>query len=78
MAKIHHEVAGAGCDFLHEVNGTIGKNHALVALDDLLVKNKLTLFFGHLGVTWKEHQVKIGGNRYILDRGWHMWTYPQK
>ena len=39
IAKLHHRIANIRKDYLHKINNTISKNHAVVYVEDLQVKN---------------------------------------
>lgn len=70
VQKIHTRIANARKDFLHKTTTTISKNHALVCIEDLQVRNMSRSFRGTLEQPGKKVSQKSGLNRAILDQGW--------
>ena len=70
VQKVHARVVNARKDFLHKISTTIAKNHSMVVMEDLKVKNMTASAKG----TQEEHgrnvRQKAGLNRSILDQGW--------
>ena len=70
VQKVHRQIANARRDFLHKATTTISKNHALVCIEDLQVRNLSRSSKG----TSEQHGIRVrqksGLNRAILDQGW--------
>ncbi|MHB8284372.1 MAG: RNA-guided endonuclease InsQ/TnpB family protein [Caulobacteraceae bacterium] len=72
VAKIHVRVSNARKDFLHKVSTTIAKNHGLVFVEALKVRNMTASAKGTVAEPGKSVRQKAGLNRAILDQGWGM------
>lgn len=72
VQKIHTRVGNARKDFLHKTTTTISKNHALVCVEDLQVRNMSKTAAGTKEHPGKMVRQKSGLNRSILDQGWGM------
>jgi putative transposase len=70
VQKIHAEIANARKDFLHKTTTTISKNHAMVVMEDLEVRNLSRSSRGTSDQPGKNVRQKAGLNRWILDQGW--------
>jgi putative transposase len=70
VQKIHTNIANARKDFLHKVTTTISKNHALVCIEDLQVKNMSKSAQGTVEQPGRKVSQKSGLNLSILDQGW--------
>ena len=70
VQKIHTDIANARKDFLHKTTTVISKNHALVCIEDLQVRNMSRSSKGNREQPGKRVQQKTGLNRAILDQGW--------
>jgi len=70
VAKIQMRVANARKDFLHKRTTTITKNHGMVALEALKVRNMSASAKGTVAEPGKMVRQKAGLNRAILDQGW--------
>jgi putative transposase len=70
VQKIHVRIANARRDFLHKASTTISKNHAIVFVEDLQVKNMSRSAAGTVEQPGKRVRQKAGLNRAILDQGW--------
>jgi len=57
-------------DFLHKTTTAISKNHAMVAVEDLQVRNMSKSAKGNAEKPGKNVAAKAGLNRSILDQGW--------
>ena len=68
--KIHTDIANARKDFLHKTTTVISKNHALVCIEDLQVRNMSKSSKGNSEKHGKMVKQKSGLNRSILDQGW--------
>ena len=72
VQKIHTKIANARKDFLHKTTTTISKNHAIVCIEDLQVRNMSKSASGTSAEPGKRGRQKAGLNRCILDQGWGM------
>lgn len=67
IAKLHHRIANIRKDFLHQSSNDISKNHAVVFVEDLQVKNMSKSSKGTKDQPGKQVAQKSGLNRAILD-----------
>lgn len=70
VRKLHVRIANMRRDFLHKASTAISKNHAIVCIEDLQVKNMTRSAKGTLQQPGKMVRQKRGLNRSILDQGW--------
>jgi putative transposase len=70
VQKVHTKIGNARKDFLHKATTTISKNHALVCIEDLQVRNMSKSAVGTKENPGKNIRQKAGLNRGILDQGW--------
>jgi len=67
LAKVRAQQARRRLDFLHKVTAGIAKTHALVAMEDLTVRNMTASAKGTIEEPGKNVSQKAGLNREILD-----------
>lgn len=70
VQQIHTDIANARKDFLHKTTTTISKNHALVCIENLQIRNMSKSSKGNSEKHGKMVKQKTGLNRAILDQGW--------
>ncbi|CAM3340478.1 transposase [Polaromonas hydrogenivorans] len=70
VQKVHTQIANARKDFLHKTTSAISQNHAMVAIEDLAVRNMSKSAAGNAGKPGKNVAAKSGLNKSILDQGW--------
>jgi putative transposase len=70
VQKVHVQIANARKDFLHKKTVEISKNHAMVAVEDLQIKNMSKSASGNAEKPGKNVAAKSGLNKSILDQGW--------
>lgn len=70
IARLHARIADVRNDFLHKTSTAISKNHAVVVLEDLAVKNMSASAKGIVAQPGRNVRQKSGLNRSILDQGW--------
>jgi putative transposase len=70
ITALHTKIANARNDFLHKTSTTISKNHAIVVMEDLRIKNMSASARGSVEDPGKNVRQKAGLNRSILDQGW--------
>jgi len=70
VQKIHTRIGNARKDFLHKTTTEISKNHAMVAIEDLQVRNMSKSSQGTAEAPGKNVAAKSGLNKSILDQGW--------
>ena len=70
--SIQNKIKNVRLDFLHKETTKIGKNHALVALEELKIKNMSKSAKGTTDNPGKNVKAKSGLNKSILDQGWGM------
>lgn len=71
IQRLHKKVADVRNDFLHKASTTISKNHAVVIMEDLRVKNMSASASGSFERPGRNVRAKSGLNKSILDQGWH-------
>jgi putative transposase len=71
VSKLHIKIAYIRHDYLHQITHTISKNHAMVCVEDLQIKNISKSAGGSLAVPGKNVSAKRGLNKAILDQGWY-------
>ncbi len=72
IQRLHAHIANARLDFLHKTSTIISKNHAIVFVEDLHVKNMSKSAKGTKAHPGKKVRSKSGLNKAILDQGWSM------
>lgn len=72
ITRIHEAIANARLDFLHKTSSQISKNHAMIIVEDLKVKNMSKSAKGDITKPGKNVKAKSGLNKSILDQGWSM------
>jgi putative transposase len=70
VTKIHTHIANIRRDFLHKTTTTISKNHAIVCIEDLRVRNMSKSAAGSSDSPGRNVRAKSGLNKSILDQGW--------
>jgi putative transposase len=68
--RIHVHIGNTRRDFLHKASTSIGKNHAVIFVEDLRVRNMSRSAAGTINEPGKNVRAKSGLNRSILDQGW--------
>ncbi|MDN7877089.1 RNA-guided endonuclease InsQ/TnpB family protein [Burkholderia aenigmatica] len=70
VQRIHTRIGNARRDYLHKATTTISKNHAMVCIEDLQVRNMSRSAAGSIDAPGKNVRAKSGLNKAILDQGW--------
>ena len=70
VQRVHARIARVRADFLHKATTTISKNHALVCVEDLAVRNMSRSAVGTVDAPGRNVRAKSGLNKAILDQGW--------
>jgi putative transposase len=70
VQRIHARIANARRDYLHKTTTTISKNHAMVCIEDLRVRNMSKSAAGTAEAPGRNVRAKSGLNKSILDQGW--------
>ncbi|HDR9485252.1 TPA: transposase [Burkholderia aenigmatica] len=70
VQRIHTRIGNARRDYLHKATTTISKNHAMVCLEDLQVRNMSRSAAGSTDAPGKNVRAKSDLNKAILDQGW--------
>lgn len=70
VQTIHTRIGNTRRDFLHKTTTAISKNHAMVAVEDLGVRNMSRSAKGSAEKAGKGVAAKSGLNKAILDQGW--------
>ncbi|AOJ40986.1 cytosine methyltransferase [Burkholderia lata] len=70
VQRIHARIGNARRDYLHKATTTISKNHAMVRIEDLQVRNMSRSAAGSTDAPGNNVRAKSGLNKAILDQGW--------
>ena len=70
VQRIHSRISNARKDFLHKASCQISQNHAMIAIEDLQIRNMSKSAKGNSEQHGKMVKQKSGLNRSILDQGW--------
>lgn len=70
VQRIYARIGNARRDYLHKATTTISKNHAMVCIEDLQVRNMSKSAKGSAEQPGKQIRAKSGLNKSILDQGW--------
>ncbi|VWC47058.1 RNA-guided endonuclease InsQ/TnpB family protein [Burkholderia lata] len=70
VQRIHTRIGNARRDYLHKATTTISKNHAMVCIEDLQVRNMSRSAAGSTDAPGNNVRAKSGLNKAILDQGW--------
>ena len=71
IQRLHRTIANVRNDFLHKTTTIISKNHALVVIEDLKVRNMSRSASGTVEAPGRNVRAKAGLNKSILDQGWY-------
>ena len=71
VQRIHSRIGNTRRDFLHKASTAISKNHAMVFVEDLKVRNMSQSAAGAADAPGKNVRAKSGLNKSILDQGWY-------
>jgi putative transposase len=74
IARVQLRVASARKDVLHKLSTGIAKNHGVVVLEKLQVRNMVRSAKGTVEKPGRNVRQKAGLNRAILDQGWGMFA----
>uniref|UniRef100_UPI0031FE5143 RNA-guided endonuclease InsQ/TnpB family protein n=1 Tax=Acidithiobacillus sp. TaxID=1872118 RepID=UPI0031FE5143 len=72
ITRLHQRIAEIRKTVLHQVSAAISKNHAVVVLEDLKVRNMTGSARGTAEESGRNIRQKAGLNKSILDQGWGM------
>ena len=75
IEKLHQKIANIRKDFLHKVSTAIAKNHGLIAVENLSVKNMTKSAKGTMEDPGRNVKQKSMLNKSILSQGWSMFFY---
>lgn len=70
VADLSRRVARCRVDFLHQVSHDISKNHTVIVMEDLSVRNMSRSARGTVSAPGRNVKAKAVLNRAILDQGW--------
>ena len=70
IRKLHSKIVRIRHDFLHKISTKLSKNHGLVTLEDLKIKNMSKSAKGTIMSPGENVRAKSGLNREILFQGW--------
>lgn len=72
IAKLDIRIANCRQDFLHQLSTETSKNHAVIVIEDLQVRNMSRSARGTVEEPGRQVAQKAGLNKAILDQGWGM------
>jgi putative transposase len=70
ITRLHTRIANCRQDFLHKLSTETSKNHAVIVLEDLQVRNMARSARGTVDEPGRNVAQKAGLNKAILDQGW--------
>jgi putative transposase len=70
IQKIHARIGNVRRDYLHKASAAISKNHAIVCIEALQVRNMYRSAAGTADAPGRNVRAKAGLNKAILDQGW--------
>ena len=70
IQRIQTHIGSARRDYFHKISTAISKNHALVCVEDLQVRNMSKSAAGTTDTPGRNVRAKSGLNKAILDQGW--------
>jgi putative transposase len=71
VQKVYARIGHCRRDYLHKVSTAISKNHAMVCIENLQVRNMSKSAAGSLDAPGRSVRAKSSLNRSILDQAWH-------
>jgi putative transposase len=71
VSRLHARIAHIRHNYLHQTTDIISKNHAMVCVEELQIKNMSKSASGSLASPGKKVKVKSGLNKAILDQSWY-------
>lgn len=71
VQRIHARIGNVRRDYLHKTSTAISKNHAMVFIEDLQIRNMSKSAAGTVENPGRNVRAKSGLNRAILDQGWY-------
>lgn len=71
VGQLHHKISCIRENYLHQTSHFISKNHAMVCLEALQIKNMSKSAAGSILMPGKKVKAKKGLNKTILDQGWN-------
>jgi putative transposase len=74
ITRLHRKAANARKDYLHKLSSEIAKNHGVIKIERLRVKNMSKSTKGTVEIPGVNVKAKSGLNRLILDQGWSMFA----
>jgi putative transposase len=74
ISRLHSHAANARKDYLHKVSTEIAKNHGIVKVEALRIKNMSASAKGTVETPGRKVAQKSGLNKAILDQGWGMFA----
>jgi putative transposase len=72
IAQLDIRIANCRHDFLHKLSTETSKNHAVIVLEDLQIRNMSRSAHGTVEEPGRQIAQKSGLNKAILDQGWGM------
>ncbi len=70
VARVHQKVSNMRKDYVHKITTNLSKNHAIIVLEDLRVRNMSKSAAGTIEKPGRNVKAKSALNRNILHQGW--------
>lgn len=70
VQKIYSRISNVRRDYLHKTSTLISKNHAMIVIEDLRIRNMSRSAAGSSEAPGRSVRAKSGLNKSILDQGW--------
>ena len=70
VSRVHRDIGHCRRDFLHKASTAIVREHAIICIEDLRVKNMSASAAGTVEAPGRNVKQKAGLNKAILDQGW--------
>jgi putative transposase len=70
VGNLHRKIVNVRRDYLHKATHNISKNHAMICIEDLQIKDMSKRASGSKEEPGRNVKAKSGLNRAILDQGW--------
>ena len=74
IARIHERIANSRNDFLHKTSTALSKNHAMMVVEDLKIRNMSASAKGDVTHPGRNVKAKSGLNKSILSQGWGLFV----
>lgn len=74
ITRLHERIANTRHDFLHKASTLLSKNHAMIVVEDLKIRNMSASAKGDITHPGRNVKAKSGLNKSILNQGWGLFV----